>query len=65
MKFSDRLAEIMKVHGESNYKLAKDIECSQSSVGNWLRGVMPTKVMLKTIATHYGMTLEQLMRGVD
>ena len=42
MDFAKTLKRLMELKGISRYKLAKEIPCSQASVGNWLNGVEPT-----------------------
>jgi hypothetical protein len=44
----------MELKGMSRYKLAKEIPCSQASVGNWLNGVEPTPLMRKRITEILG-----------
>lgn len=41
MDFAETLKRLMELKGMSRYKLAKEIPCSQASVGNWLNGVEP------------------------
>lgn len=38
MNFAQKLKEIKEINGISNYKLAKDINVSQTTVANWLNG---------------------------
>lgn len=61
MPFATNLKYIKSVVGFSNYQLAKELECSQSSVKNWIDGGnIPHKKMRQKIATHFGITLAEL-----
>ena len=60
MPFAQNLQYLMEQGGLSNYQLAKDIECHQSSVSNWLNGTIPQKKMQKAIAEYFRVTVEQL-----
>ena len=54
MDFAETLKRLMELKGMSRYKLAKEIPCSQASVGNWLNGVEPTPLMRKRITEILG-----------
>ena len=54
MDFAKTLKRLMELKGMSRYKLAKEIPCSQASVGNWLNGVEPTPLMRKRITEILG-----------
>lgn len=61
MPFATNLKYIKSVVGFSNYQLAKELECSQSSVKNWIDGGnIPHKKMRQKIAAHFGITLAEL-----
>jgi len=52
---------IKSIVGFSNYQLAKELECSQSSVKNWIDGGnIPHKKTRQKIAEHFGITLAEL-----
>lgn len=61
MPFAANLKYIMQKSGLSNYKLAKELGCSQSSIKNWLddNNIPHTKTRIK-IAEHFGLTLAEL-----
>lgn len=61
MNFSANLARLQKQHGESNYKLAKELGVHIDSVKYWKLGRTPWPQHLKLIADHYGVTVEDLM----
>jgi len=54
MDFAETLKRLMELKGMSRYKLAKEIPCSQASVGNWLNGVEPLPFMKKRITEILG-----------
>lgn len=61
MPFATNLKYIKSVVGFSNYQLAKELECSQSSVKNWIDGGnIPHKKTRQKIADHFGITLAEL-----
>ena len=61
MPFATNLKYIKSIVGFSNYQLAKELECSQSSVKNWIDGGnIPHKKTRQKIAEHFGITLAEL-----
>ncbi len=60
MDFAKTLKRLMELKGMSRYKLAKEIPCSQASVGNWLNGVEPTPLMRKRITEILGELPEEI-----
>ena len=60
MDFAKTLKQLMELKGISRYKLAKEIPCSQASVGNWLNGVEPTPLMRKRITEILGELPEEI-----
>ena len=59
MKFSETLATLMKDKGESNYRLAKEIGVSQTTVANWLSGKNePIPSIRKLLDHHFGIDSE-------
>lgn len=55
MTFCENLARLLKEKGETPYRLAKDLGCSESTVSYWLRGkTLPTPIMKKLVAQHFG-----------
>lgn len=65
MNISAKLSSLMKERGETNYRLAKEIGVSQSTVANWLNGTMPNHLALKAIAGHYNCTVSDLEKEVE
>lgn len=63
MSFPEKLARLQSEHGESNYRLAKEIDVSQTSIKNWKKGErVPHFRHMKRIADHYGVTIEELSK---
>lgn len=63
MNFAKNLTQIQSEHGETNYRLAKAIGVTQTSVKNWRSGVrLPHPKTREKIAAHYGVTVEELMK---
>lgn len=63
MGFPENLARLQAERGESNYRLAKEIDVSQTSIKNWKEGARrPHPRHQKRIAAHYGVTVEYLNR---
>lgn len=61
MPFATNLKYIKSVVGFSNYQLAKELQCSQSSVKNWIDGGnIPHKKTRQKIAERFGITLAEL-----
>lgn len=61
MPFATNLKYIKSIVGFSNYQLAKELECSQSSVKNWIDGGnIPHKKTRQKIAELFGITLAEL-----
>ena len=61
MEFRQVLADLMEERGWTNYRLAKLLDCSQSTVSNWINGeTMPQKKTLMRIADVFHVTVEEL-----
>ena len=62
MGLKENLVRLQSESGETNYRLAKEIGVSQTSVKNWQDGVThPFPRHVKAIAKHYGVKVEELM----
>ena len=49
------LTNLMDERGETAYRLAKELQVSQSTVASWTKGnTLPGKLYVKEIAEHYG-----------
>lgn len=62
MGLKENLVRLQSENGETNYRLAKEIGVSQTSVKNWRDGgTHPFPRHAKAIAKHYGVKVEELM----
>ena len=63
MSFPENLARLQAERGESNYRLAKEIDVSQTSIKNWKEGARrPHPRLQKRLAAHFCVTVEELNR---
>lgn len=60
-----RFSELMQKNEVSNYKLAKFLDCSQSSVKNWLSKTEPTAEYISKIAEFFGVSVNYLLSIED
>ena len=61
MLFSQILKTQMEEHGYTNYRLAKLLDCSQSTVSAWLKGAsMPSKARMKQIAKLFNVSVDYM-----
>ena len=61
MALSENLRRLQEQRGESNYRLAKDLGVTCTSVQNWRDGKSePLAVYKRMLAEHYGCTVEEL-----
>lgn len=66
MSFPENLARLQTERGETNYRLAKEIDVSQTSIKNWKDGACrPHPRHARLIASHYGVSVEELLSGKD
>ena len=63
MGLAKNLARFQAERGETNDRLAKAIDVSQTSIKNWKNGERrPHPKHAKRIADHYGVTVDELMK---
>ena len=63
MAIAENICKLQAEHGESNYRLAKEIGVTCTSVQNWRTGVTkPLHVYAEKIAAHYGVTVDDLLK---
>ena len=63
MSFSENLIRLQAERGETNYRLAKEIGVSQTSIKSWKDGIRrPFPRHMTAIAKHYGVTVEELVK---
>lgn len=62
LSFPENLARLQAERGETNYRLAKEIDVSQTSIKNWKESVCrPHPRQIKKLAKHYGVTVDALL----
>ena len=60
--FSQNLKKLKENNGVSNYKLAKSIGCSQSTIANWVEGkTLPDSETLLKIASYFNVSTDYLL----
>lgn len=63
MGFSENLIRLQAERGETNYRLAKEIDVSQTSIKNWKESVCrPHPRQVKKLAEHYGVSVDELLK---
>lgn len=63
MSFPENLARLQAERSETNYRLAKEIDVSQTSIKNWKESVCrPHPRQVKKLAKHYGVTVDELLK---
>lgn len=63
MGFSENLIRLQAERDETNYRLAKSIGVSQSTIKNWRDGIRkPFSRHMKLLAEHFGVTLDELVK---
>lgn len=66
MSFSENLARLQTERGETNYRLAKEIDVSQTSIKNWKERVChPHPRQVKKLANHFGVPVDELLESSD
>ena len=61
MSFAENLSVLQAKHGETNYRLAKEIGVNQSSIDNLKSGVTPHPRHIRIVAEHFGLTVDELL----
>lgn len=66
MSFPENLARLQAERSETNYRLAKEIDVSQTSIKNWKESVCrPHPRQIKKLAKHYGVTVDELFESKE
>lgn len=66
MGFPENLARLQAERGETNYRLAKEIDVSQTSIKNWKESVCrPNPRQVKKLAKHYSVTVDSLLKSSE
>lgn len=62
MSLAQNLCRLQAERGETNYRLAKELGVTQTSVQNWRTGeTKPMAVYLEKLAEHFGCTINDLL----
>ena len=63
MSLAENIVRLQKERGESNYRLAKCVGVTITSVQNWRTGkTRPMNVYLEKLAEHFGCSVEDLIK---
>lgn len=60
MNISKNLKRLMEKKGVTAYRVAKDLNVSQTSIKNWLDGGNPHEFMLDKISAYFGCSVSSL-----
>ena len=65
MCFAECLEKLMHDNGVTNYRLAKEVGCSATTVANWLAGkdIMPS--FLQKVADYFSVSTDYLLTGEE
>lgn len=60
--FADKIKELRKLRGKSQYKLAKDLNVAQPTVASWEKGTRtPTFATLQLVADYFDVSIDYLL----
>lgn len=62
MALAENISHIQLSRRETDYRIAKEIGVTQTSVKNWKSGIMPHPKHLRRLAEHFGVTTEELLQ---
>ena len=66
VEFKQILNDLMYEHGYTNYRLAKEVGCSQTTIANWLKGsTAPQSMMYDKLADVFHVTVDYLKGATD
>lgn len=66
MQFYETLKLLMEKNGVTNYRVAKELGCSASTVATWVNGEkMPSSKYLQLLANYFGVSADYLIAGED
>lgn len=66
MNFIETLTKLQAERGESNYRLAKEIDVTQTSIKNWKSGIKPHPRHAQRLEKHFQLedgALLKLLKG--
>lgn len=62
MSFSENLVKLQQEAGVSDYRLAKDLKLSPTTVSNWKNGAIPSIERAHAVASYFGKTVDEMMK---
>lgn len=63
MGFAENFLRLQASSGETNYKIAKALGISQTTIANWKDGTSkPRGLYLNALAIHFGCTVDDLLK---
>lgn len=66
MQFYERLKMLMEKNKVTNYRVAKDLGCSASTVATWISGdKMPSSKYLQLLSGYFGVSTDYMMGADD
>lgn len=66
MQFAERLVMLMKKANVTNYRVAKEIGCSPTTVGEWVSGAKhPSARYIQALAGYFGVSTDYMMGADD
>lgn len=62
MALAENISRIQAERGVTNYRIARDIGVTQTSVKNWKSGITPHPKHLRRLAAYFSVTVEELLQ---
>jgi transcriptional regulator with XRE-family HTH domain len=62
LSFSENLVKLQNEKGVSDYRLAKDLQLSPTTVSNWKGGAVPSIERAHAVASYFGKTVDEMMK---
>lgn len=62
MSFSQNLVKLQQENGVSNYRLAKVLDVTPTTISNWRNGTIPPLDKAATVAKYFGKTVDEMMK---
>lgn len=62
MSFSENLVKLQKESGISDYRLAKELHVSPTTIVNWKNGSSPSIEKAHALASYFGKTVDEMMK---
>lgn len=63
MALAENISRIQASRGETDYRIAKEIGVTQTSIKNWKSGTKPHPKHLRRLAAYFGVPTEELLDG--